>query len=227
MCKTTQVLWTSTPTTQQHYVFPRKPRPGVLRPGGSHRKDHRLPLHLYLHLRQRRRQHPRLHRRRRKPATGSNHYAIQPGVTRAVTRSHVRSPVATDYRANWNNRAAVSGLFQTDTLQQVHKLRSHANLDIAHQLDDTFGTEYAYATTNTQGSFSEGEIKEQILTTFEEAMGLPQVARWKTASDRYTASLEKHGVYELAPVTRVLAGQRVVSTRCVTIKQLLNKLNKQ
>ena len=81
-------------------------------------------------------------------ATGTNRYAMQPGVTRAVTRSQVRSPVATDDRANRNNRAAVAGLFQKDTLQQVHKLESHANLDIANQLDDTFSTEYAYATTN-------------------------------------------------------------------------------
>ena len=69
-------------------------------------------------------------------ATGTNGYVMQPGVTRAVTRSQVRSPVAIDYRANRNNRAAVAGFFQNDALQKVHKqqyfpkLRSHANLDI-------------------------------------------------------------------------------------------------
>ena len=95
-------------------------------------------------------------------ATGTNRYAMQPGVTRAIIRGLVRSTVATDYRANRNNGAAVAGFAQKDTLQQVHKLGFHANLDIAHQLDDTFTTEYTYAKTNTQGSFSAWEIKEKI-----------------------------------------------------------------
>ena len=97
-------------------------------------------------------------------STGTNRYAMQPGVTRAGTRSQVRSPVATDFRANQNNRASLPRLFQQDTLEQVHKLGSHANLDIAHQLDDVFSAEYAYATTNTHGSFSAGEITEKSPT---------------------------------------------------------------
>ena len=117
-------------------------------------------------------------------ATGTNRYAMQPGVTRAVTCSQVRSPVDTDYRANRNNRAAVAGLFQKYMPQQVHKLGFHANLDIANQLDDTFSTEYAYAPIKTQGSFPAGEIKENIPNTFKGAMGLPQAARRKAASDR-------------------------------------------
>ena len=95
-------------------------------------------------------------------ATGINRSAMQPGVTRASIRSLVRSTVAKDYRANRNNGAAVGCLPRKDTLQQVHKLGFHANLDIAHQLDDTFTAEYAYATANTQGSFSAWEIKEKI-----------------------------------------------------------------
>ena len=53
-------------------------------------------------------------------ATGTNRYAMQPGVTRAIIRSLVRSTVATDYLANRNNGAAVAGLAQKDTPQQVH-----------------------------------------------------------------------------------------------------------
>ena len=55
-------------------------------------------------------------------ATGTNGYVMQPGVTRAVTRSQVRSPVAIDYGANRKNRAAAAGFFQKDAFQQAHKL---------------------------------------------------------------------------------------------------------
>ena len=101
---------------------------------------------------------------------------MQPSVTRAVTLSQVCSSAATDHRTNRNNRAALAGLFQKDTVQQVHKLGSpelgsHANLDIAHQLDDTFSTEHAYTTTNTQGSLSAGEQEENISNSFKEAVG--------------------------------------------------------
>ena len=44
-------------------------------------------------------------------------------------------------------------------------------------------------------------------------MGLPQSTRWKVASDREVASLEKHGVYELMPIISVSTGQRVIGTR--------------
>ena len=46
-------------------------------------------------------------------------------------------------------------------------------------------------------------------------MGLPQAARWKTASDKEIASLEKHGVFDLVPITSVPAGHKVVGTRWV------------
>ena len=79
----------------------------------------------------------------------------------------------------------------------MHKLGSHAKLDIAHQLDDTFSTDYAYATTNKQVSVSAREIKDNILNALKKAVGFPQATWWIAASDRSIASLEKHGVYEL------------------------------
>ena len=42
-------------------------------------------------------------------AMGINRYAMQPGATRVVTRSHVRLPVDTDYRTKSNKNAAVAG----------------------------------------------------------------------------------------------------------------------
>ena len=97
-------------------------------------------------------------------ATGTNHYAMEP---RVYERCYTQlCSFACSYRqsANRNNLAAVPGLFHKETLKQVHKLGSHANLDIAHQLDDVFSAEYAYATTNTHGSFSAGEITEKSPT---------------------------------------------------------------
>ena len=46
-------------------------------------------------------------------------------------------------------------------------------------------------------------------------MSLPQAARWKVAADKEIASLKKHGVYELVPVSSVPAVQKVVSSPCV------------
>ena len=44
-------------------------------------------------------------------------------------------------------------------------------------------------------------------------MTLPQAARWKVASDKEIASLEKHGVYELVPITLVPNGRKVADAR--------------
>ena len=94
-------------------------------------------------------------------------------------------------------------------------LGSHANLDIAHQLDDTFITGNAYAATNTQISFSSGEKNNKIPNTFKQTLSLPQAARRKAASDREVASLEKRGVYELIPITSVPTEQRMIGIRWV------------
>ena len=39
--------------------------------------------------------------------------------------------------------------------------------------------------------------------------------RWKVTSDKDIASLEKHGMYELVPITSVPNGRKVISTRWV------------
>ena len=44
-------------------------------------------------------------------------------------------------------------------------------------------------------------------------MGLPQAVRWKIASDKDIASLEKHGVFDLVRIISVHAGHKVVGTR--------------
>ena len=46
-------------------------------------------------------------------------------------------------------------------------------------------------------------------------MTLPQAALWKVASDKEIASLEKHGVYDLVPITSVPNGRKVLGTRWV------------
>ena len=76
-------------------------------------------------------------------------------------------PVATDYRANRNNLAAVPGLLHKDRLKQVYKLGYPANLDKAHQLNDAFRTKYANTTINTIGNVPAAEIKGMIPDTFK------------------------------------------------------------
>ena len=46
-------------------------------------------------------------------------------------------------------------------------------------------------------------------------MTLPQAVRWKVASDKEIASMEKHGVYEVVPIILVPGGRKVVGTRWV------------
>ena len=45
-----------------------------------------------------------------------------------------------------------------------------------------------------------------------EAVGLPEAAHWKTASDKEIESLEKHGVFNLV---LIIAGHKAVGTRWV------------
>ena len=46
-------------------------------------------------------------------------------------------------------------------------------------------------------------------------MSLPQAVRWETVSDKEIANLEKHGVFNLVPITSDPAGHKVVGTRWV------------
>ena len=46
-------------------------------------------------------------------------------------------------------------------------------------------------------------------------MTLSQPGRWKVVSDKEIASLEKHGVYELVPITSVPNGRKFVGTHWV------------
>ena len=66
--------------------------------------------------------------------------------------------------------------------------------------------------TNTKPSCSDGGESDRVLSTFKEAMGLPQAARWKTASDKEIESLEKHGVFDLVPIISVPTGHKLVGT---------------
>ena len=86
--------------------------------------------------------------------------------------------------------------------------------DTAHQLDaEAVAAEVIHTMTNTQSSCSGEGQSNRILKTFKEAMCLPHVARWKTASDKRIASLEKYGVFELVPVTSIPAVHKAVGTR--------------
>ena len=195
-------------------------------PGKPHRSGHHLPLYLRLWLRQNLPLHQRRHRRPSSDgcAHQSLHYT-QPGVTRAIARSQVRSTVANVEREKRSNRDASAGLFQKDTLQQLRKLGLPTTLDTAHSFHfAAISTEYACATTNTQGGFAMGEEKEDIANTFKEAIRLPHVARWKTAPGKKIATMEKHGIYELVPIAAVPAEQGVAATRN---EKLLNKFNRR
>ena len=118
-----------------------------------------------------------------------------------------------------NNHAALAELFQPSTLHKLRQLGIYTNTDppnTAHQLDvEAVAAEVAYTMTNTQPSCSGGGESDRVPSTFKEAMGLPQAGRWKTASDKEIASLEKQGVFDLVPITSVPAGHKVVGTRWV------------
>ena len=114
---------------------------------------------------------------------------------------------------------AIAKLFGSDTLSHLCKLGPFSTeaLDIAHQMyyRGTLSAEYAHAATNLQESCLRGGEKERIPNTFKEAMSLPKAAYWKEAADKEIQSLEKHGVYELVPMSFVPSSQNVVDTRWV------------
>ena len=124
-----------------------------------------------------------------------------------------------DNNINNNNHAALAELFQPTTLHKLRQLDIFTTTDTpdtAHQLDaEAVAAEVAYTMTNTQPSCSGGGESERVPSTLKEAMGLPQAVRWKTASDKEIASLKKHGVFDLVPITSVPAGHKVVGTRWV------------
>ena len=104
------------------------------------------------------------------------------------------------------------------TLQRLSELELESPCyteDIAHS---SFNIEYAYVATNALGSFFGGENKEPISITFKEAMTFPQAARWKVASAKEIVSLEKHGVYELVPISSISNGRKVVGTHWINQK---------
>ena len=120
-------------------------------------------------------------------------------------------PVATSYGGGRNNsRTTLAELFEAGRLQRLSELELGPPCyteDIELQADNaSFNVEYAYVATNAVGSFSEGDNKEHVSNTFKEATTPPQAARWKVASDKKITSLEKHGVYELVPITSVPNG---------------------
>ena len=132
-------------------------------------------------------------------------------VTGAVTRYRGVHP-----NINNNNHAALAERFQPSTLHKLRRLNIYTNTDTpdtAHQLDaETVPVEVVHTRTNTQPSCSGGGESNRVPNTFKEAVGLPQAAHWKTASDKEMESLEKQGVFSLVLITSVLAGHRVVGT---------------
>ena len=109
--------------------------------------------------------------------------------------------------------------FQPSTLHKLRQLGIYTNTDTpdtAHQLDvEAVAAQVAYTMTNTQPSCSGGGESDRVSSTFKEAMGLPQTARWKTTLDKEIASLEKRGVFDLVPITSVSAGHKVVGNRWI------------
>ena len=120
---------------------------------------------------------------------------------------------------NNNNLAALTERFQLIRLHKLRQLGCYTNtdtLDTAHQLDaEVVPAKVPYTGTNTQPSCSGGGESDRVPETFKEAMGLPQVAYWKTVSDKEVASPEKHGAFNLVPITLVPAGHKIVGTRWV------------
>ena len=141
-------------------------------------------------------------------------------LTGAATRYrgvHLNNNNNDNKNINNNSHAALAELFQPSTLHKLRQLGLYTNADrpdTAHQLDaETVTAEVTYTMTNMQPSCSGGGESDRVPSTFKKSMGLPQVARLKTVSDKEIASLEKHGVFDLVPITSVPARDKVVGTR--------------
>lgn len=74
---------------------------------------------------------------------------------------------------------------------------------------------YAYATTSTQlQKRSKGKRKVIIVSnTFKEVRKLPEATFWEAAEDNEMASLIKHEVYDLIPITSVPARSKLIGSR--------------
>ena len=158
-----------------------------------------------------------------RPPQSLNDSIHRPNVVTRCAAAEVAGAV-TRYRGvhlniNNNNHAALAERFQPSSLHKLRRLNIYTNTDTsntAHQLDaETVPVEVAYTRATTQQSCSGGEESDRNPNTFKEAVGLPQAAHWKTASDKEIESLEKHGVFNLVLITSVLVGYRVVGTRWV------------
>ena len=97
-------------------------------------------------------------------------------------------------------------------MQQLALYTKEAMPDMAHEMEMLTYAEYAYATTSVQlKSLSEGEKVVVIPNTFKEAMGLPEAALWKAASDKEMDSLMQHHV--LRPCALNIYPRRAESSR--------------
>ena len=140
-------------------------------------------------------------------------------LTGVVTRYRGVGPNNNNNNNNNNDHAALAERFQPGTLHKLQQLGLYANTDksdTAHQLDaEAVAAKVTYARTNTHPSCSGGGESDRVLNTFKGAMGLPEAARWKAALDKEVMSLEKHGVFKLAPIASAATGHKVVGTRWV------------
>ena len=129
----------------------------------------------------------RIHR----PNVVTRRAAAEP--TGAVARYRGVCPNNRSNDKNNNNHSVLAELFQPRTLYKLRQLGIYTNTDTPdtpHQLDtEAVAAEVAYTRTNTQPSYSRGGELGCIPSTFKEAMGLPQAARWKAVSDKEIASL--------------------------------------
>ena len=82
--------------------------------------------------------------------------------------------------------------------------------DTTHQLHCCLSY---HTMANTQPSCSREGESYRVPNTFKEVMGVHQAVRWKTVSGKEIASLEKHGVFNLLPITAVPVREKVIGTR--------------
>ena len=89
--------------------------------------------------------------------------------------------------------------------------------DMAHNQQLLTFAEYAYAAPNRKLQIcSEGEKKPRIFPNiFTESRKLPEAARSEAAEDKEISNLIKHQVYDIAPITVVPVGSKLIGSRCL------------